>query len=146
MKLCFASSQNCYYYGLINEEIRTRKGTPLFFHTNINILHDGYRADILIKKDKKNRNLNLLKKMISLEPSNIRWRYFYLKEGFNNLSLKEIEEVVNTFLVKNETCDLIYENVDVNNYTFFKLNYFVESIYKIINIWRLRNVQKSWNQ
>ena len=114
----FYNSQNCYYYGLINEEIRTRKGTPLFFHTNINILHDGYRADILIKKDKKNRNLNLLKKMISLEPSNIRWRYFYLKEGFNNLSLKEIEEVVNTFLVKNETCDLIYENVDVNNYTF----------------------------
>ena len=115
----FYNSQNCYYYGLIHEEIRTRKGTPLFFHTNINILHDGYRADILIKKDKKNRNLNLLKKMISLEPSNIRWRYFYLKEGFNNLSLKEIEEVVNTFLVKNETCDLIYENVDVNNYTFF---------------------------
>ena len=52
---------------------------------NITLMHDGYTDEIMSKKDKTNRNMNLIKKMLVKEHDNLRWIFFYLRDGENIL-------------------------------------------------------------
>lgn len=74
------------YYGVIHEEPRLDnnmfgKDLACISFDNIILNHDGYREDIMIEKNKLQRNTNLLVEMIKLEPNYPRWLYFYCRDG-----------------------------------------------------------------
>ncbi|WP_201730184.1 glycosyltransferase [Carnobacterium maltaromaticum] len=70
------------YFGSIHEELRynNSSNTPYMFIT-YPIYHDGYMSEVLDAKQKYLRNYNLLKEMIKVEPNNIRWYYFLVREA-----------------------------------------------------------------
>lgn len=79
----YKKHENLKYHGIIHEELR--------FNNSINIpniiisnkfFHDGYKQDVIKNKNKYNRNVDLLKKMIDIEPQNIRWYYFLARDAF----------------------------------------------------------------
>lgn len=88
--------ENFIYHGIIHEELR--------FNNTINIpniivsnkfFHDGYKKDIIESKQKYKRNVNLLEKMITLEPDNIRWYYFLARDSFDlNYSKESLIQIL----------------------------------------------------
>ncbi len=83
--------------GKVHEEIRKNnlpvKNAPI----NIKLFHDGYKEKIMIEKDKINRNKLLLTEMIEIEPKNIRWKYFMIRDSLRvwsrEKSIKEIDKL-----------------------------------------------------
>lgn len=114
----FYNSNNISYFGAIHEEIRLKYGVPLLLNTDIIMHHDGYKIDVFVKKNKKERNLKILKHMIKKEPENTRWKYFYMKDGFDELDIPEIIEIAKECLLIDEKKGLVYDNININKYTF----------------------------
>lgn len=75
----FNKTSGMYFYGIIHEYLKSSNAT-IKIVTNFKLYHDGYKNEILISKDKINRNINLLHKMIKLDPNNLRWKYFLGRE------------------------------------------------------------------
>lgn len=95
----FLNNNNFYYFGLIHEELRNNQINFLKNKFNLKIIHDGYLEEVLISKNKSTRNIALSKKMINIEPSNLRWHYFLIKDLFyygNNTSIliKEVNKLI----------------------------------------------------
>ncbi|MGC6173921.1 glycosyltransferase, partial [Lacrimispora sp. 38-1] len=92
------------FFGCIHEEPRdlsnllTSEVSNISFN-NIILMHDGYDKDVMEKKNKIQRNITLLKKMLNIEPQHPRWKYFYCRDGKSIISINEYEqyllEVVN---------------------------------------------------
>ncbi len=99
VKRILKKNDGVFYYGCIHEEPRKnieKLGADLIhlFIDNVILEHDGYKMEIVKLKDKANRNTDLLKKMISVEPHNPRWKYFLCRDGRNNINKKEYEYIL----------------------------------------------------
>lgn len=75
----FNKTSGMYFHGIIHEYLTCSNAT-IKVVTNFKLYHDGYKNEILIAKDKINRNINLLHKMINIDPDNLRWKYFLGRE------------------------------------------------------------------
>lgn len=110
---------NLKYYGKIHEELRTKNENDIVIsiQSNIKFFHDGYTLNIIEKKHKIERNTLLLKDMINEEPNNYRWKYLYLRDGFQCLNDQTIEEIVIPSLFKNKQLSFKNNNIVLNSYT-----------------------------
>lgn len=73
------------FYGIIHEEQRVfshDKVVDIFVDTII--YHDGYELEIMKEKDKHERNIKALEKMIIIEPGNPRWFYFLARDAYSS--------------------------------------------------------------
>lgn len=109
----FFNTPNLRFFGKIHEEIRnleTQKTISLY-NVNLIIHHDGYNNEIIRQKNKVNRNISLLREMISLEPNNIRWKLFLIRDGMAVLPTTYIENTLNNIIeiCKNNTQDKLYK-------------------------------------
>ena len=93
---------NCKYYGNVHEEIRSDKKKNLLIKTNVKLIHDGYSKDVISQKDKRTRNVLLLNKCIEEEPDNLRWYYYYSRDGIGVVNDNEIIQFVKSTLDKYE--------------------------------------------
>lgn len=113
----FYNSNNISYYGAIHEEVRLKYGKEVFLNIEIIMYHDGYKTTVLDAKNKKERNLIILNNMLKEEPDNVRWKYFYIKDGFDVLKISEIKEMAKKCLLINKEKELVYDNINKNKYT-----------------------------
>ena len=99
---------NVKFEGLIHEQL-VENGFPIMFapEVGITLQHDGYTPEILSSKNKAQRNINLLKKMIHLDPDNARWYYFLTRDyiSSNSFDEKEITTLLETGLQKPNAAD-----------------------------------------
>lgn len=96
VKRIFKKNDGIFYYGCIHEEPRKnieKSGSDLIhlFLDNVVLEHDGYKREIVKLKDKANRNTDLLKKMVCIEPQNPRWKYFLSRDGRSSINGMEYE-------------------------------------------------------
>lgn len=108
-----------YYYGYVHEEVR-RKDNGIVENTFIDIMihHDGYKSDILISKEKINRNNSLNLKNIHQEPDNLRWKYFYHRDNFEGLEPSYIYNTLLKSLKLKINEPLSQNNLKIEKYTF----------------------------
>nr|BAR87971.1 glycosyltransferase [Enterococcus faecalis] len=88
------------YFGYAHEELRFYND-PIFPYICIDLpfYHDGYDNEIVEEKNKNDRNLRLLKKMLESEPNNLRWVFFCAREMLSlNYASECIKEMVITGL------------------------------------------------
>ncbi|MHB9925668.1 glycosyltransferase family 2 protein [Clostridium botulinum] len=75
--------ENLMYHGIIHEELRFNNSIKIPYVIISNVFfHDGYKKDIIESKQKYKRNVELLKKMLDIEPDNIRWYYFLARDAW----------------------------------------------------------------
>lgn len=83
------------YFGKIHEEpkyIENKRPCDFIAFDNIVLHHDGYMKDIILEKNKQQRNITLLRSIIEEEPDHPRWLYLYCRDGkgfIDNESYKE---------------------------------------------------------
>ncbi len=155
----FKKNSNLKYFGLVHEELRYKnKALTSYISINVKLHHDGYREDIIVSKNKYNRNFKLLKQMLELEPENIRWYYFLVRDGILlNLPIEYIESIIfkglynleddpNNYkiglLVKLLDIKLNYEDEAINEYIEYGKDnapqcidiYYYELFYKYISV------------
>lgn len=118
----FKKNSGLKYYGAVHEELRLdRDGAycfPQLVNTNIKLHHDGYIMEILKDKRKIERNMQLLERMMYLEPENPRWGYFYLRDGNDFLSLETVERYVRKFILYNSEDAISVDNIKIQQYTY----------------------------
>ena len=96
----FKKNPHLKYIGYAHEELRYNNN-PIFPYICIDIPlhHDGYENEIVETKNKNDRNLKLLKKMLKSEPNNLRWVFFCAREMLSlNYSREHIQEMVKSGL------------------------------------------------
>lgn len=103
-KRIFNRSSNIQYFGRIHEEpLHENSKIPEQINIDLTLLHDGYQNNIVIKKNKISRNINLIKKMLNEEPKNPKWNFYFARELFQYTKTFEI----NT----SKYDDMIYNNL-----------------------------------
>lgn len=117
VRRCFYNSKKFYYFGHVHEEVRNINGLLNQLTVDINIRHEGYKSEILKNKEKVKRNINLLKKTIKKEPSEIRWKYFYCRDGSGYLPDEEIEKMIKHCILYYPQNAITKRNVMANQYT-----------------------------
>lgn len=113
----FRKDSGYLYYGNVHEMLRKKESEYRFIPNigvNITLEHDGYKEEIYIKKDKINRNINLLNMNIEEEPYNPLWRCYLVRDGFRNLN--------QDILVEN--CNIAIDLSKNKEEYFYKYNYF----------------------
>ncbi|WP_405315328.1 glycosyltransferase [Faecalibacillus faecis] len=102
MQRLFYKSTKLNYYGRIHEYIACSEKAYMKYSNiclDILILHDGYELEIIRKKDKLQRNLKLLKIMMS-EDDNPRWLYYFTRDGMNILPDNIIIDLIEKYIKK----------------------------------------------
>lgn len=96
VKRIFKNKVGLKFEGAIHEYLVNSQGDYNLqsMSANIELGHDGYHEQTMNEKDKINRNLNLLKKMMKEEPDNPKWYYFLARDGFDVLNPEEIEKYI----------------------------------------------------
>lgn len=136
----FKNSGSFYYYGCVHEELRHSYGSlPDLISINIILNHDGYESDQVIKKNKINRNINLLKKTLEMESTNYRWLFFlmrdmYIFERFD----QELLAIANECLEKIQLEDVSVINYKRQSYIYIGLIFYrfgkVKELNNIVNM------------
>lgn len=121
----FFNTPKLKFFGKIHEELRnteTRIPTEVIY-LNILLHHDGYKREIIDNKKKVDRNILLLKEMISIEPDNIRWKLFLARDGMLTLAESYVEEIlIETIKICSDKCkDKLYKT-----YTEVAYKYLIE--------------------
>lgn len=89
----FKNNKMVNYKGKIHEYPFVKNSDPyVISFENILIEHDGYDDNVINMEEKYKRNTKLLNEMIEEEPQNIRWRYFYCRDGKNYMKEDDYEE------------------------------------------------------
>lgn len=115
----FFINGNYEYVGYVHEELRKKDLSHIaYIYTSIRILHDGYRDDIIFEKNKLHRNLSLNLKNIDFEPCNLRWLYFYVRDGFDLLDKTMMYEKLKNSIVLDSNTPLCKTNLVESIYTF----------------------------
>lgn len=153
----FKKNINLVYYGDVHEELRikNKKGyvMPINISLNIPLMHDGYTNEVMITKDKLNRNLELIKKMLVQEPKNLRWLFFYLRDGENVLDMKKVKKRVEHALLICPEKGFLIDNIVESPYAYPILSVYIskllcresdiEIIYDLIDILEQLNSKNS---
>lgn len=106
------------YIGYVHEELRKKDLTSIeYILTDIVIFHDGYREDIICKKNKLLRNLSLNLKNIEFEPNNLRWVYFYARDAFDLVDKDMMHEKLKTSIALDINAPLCKNNIIDSTYT-----------------------------
>ena len=128
----FKKNANLKYFGNVHEELRVVKKDgyeiPFNLSLDISIMHDGYTHEVLTEKNKLNRNLELLKKMLVKEPENFRWLFFYLRDGLSNLDIEEITERVEQKILINPEKGFLRDNIVDNVYSYPILSVYISKL------------------
>lgn len=87
------------FWGYVHEELRYNKekmgyDVEAASFDNIVLFHDGYEKEIIKFKEKTQRNIQLLLKMVEREPKHPRWTYFLARDGKQSLSNTEYEKLL----------------------------------------------------
>lgn len=109
----FYNSRNYYYYGLVHEELRSYDKIN-YIKTKITINHSGYSPNIMMIKNKLNRNIKLLNKMILIEPNNPRWIYYLARDGIS---------IYDHNFLKSKIIKTIFTNNKISKQTFINSKY-----------------------
>lgn len=109
---------NCRYFGMVHEEIRCNQGNLILIMLNTIIYHDGYNEVVLNHKKKILRNLYLLKQMMNEEKENLRWVYFYIRDGKYIFSDKYIINCIKQNILVNKDKELCASNLKKESYVF----------------------------
>lgn len=153
----FKKNVNLVYYGDVHEELRikNKKGyvMPVNISLNIPLMHDGYTNEVMLIKDKLNRNLELIKKMLVQEPKNLRWLFFYLRDGENVLDMEEIKKRVEHALLIYPEKGFFMDNIVEDQYVYPILSVYIskllcrgsdiETIYDLIDVLEQLNGKNS---
>lgn len=118
----FLNNTDINYFGLVHEEPRINNTKPYYISVNIAFIHDGYMHEIVKNKRKTDRNLSLLSKMMLLEPNNLRWKYFYYRDGIEVIDLLNAEVGIKSSLILNEQYDFSKSNIREDEFTFALLD------------------------
>lgn len=102
MHRIFKKNSKFSWHGNIHEEIRNENKFVVSKPVCINIRHDGYIKEILIKKNKIERNISLLEKMIKIEPFNLRWQFFLVRDSFMKLEKLQSKKIIQELIDKYE--------------------------------------------
>ena len=136
---------NCKYYGNVHEEIRSNKGKAILIKTNIILFHDGYSKEVISKKDKKKRNVLLLNKCIENEPNNLRWYYYYSRDGIGFINNIENLKFVESILDKYED-EFKLESLEYNTEYYFKLiMVYMDLLIKVGKANKINQIIKKYN-
>lgn len=108
VKRILKKNEGVKFYGYVHEEPRLNNNIQdddLLFISfdNIVLNHDGYMEDVMVKKNKLDRNLKLLKKMLDLEPNNPRWLYFYCRDGKKIIDETLYENILKKVIVNSKS-------------------------------------------
>lgn len=110
---------NLYYYGCVHEELRSFEKEKIHYILfNLEIEHDGYIHEVLKTKNKKERNVMLLKKMLDIEPDNFRWVLFYTRDGCGVVDHAILEKMLINCLLKDKNKKITLENIVIKKLTF----------------------------
>ncbi len=118
----FRKDSRIRFYGKVHEEPRKYKNgirEELYpISLDLPLKHDGYTETVMESKDKLNKYLSLDKYMIKEEPENLRWIYFYLRDGNDVLSYEEYKKYITNFLLINPNEDIEISNLKDHEYTY----------------------------
>lgn len=118
----FKKNGDLSFFGTVHEEIRiNNKGTyrlPFNISVDIPLMHDGYTAEVMKKKNKIERNISLIKQMMKEEPYNLRWVFFYLRDGEEVLSIKDIENIAQKAILIDPEIGFCEDNIVKDTYTY----------------------------
>ena len=118
----FKNNNRFKYFGRVHEELRVyeqeRFSLPLKTGLNIILRHDGYKKDIIEKKEKYKRNIRLDLINVEEEPDNPRWVYFLLREAKTTLSLQEYKNYITKHILKNQNAGIVIDNINDGEYTY----------------------------
>lgn len=110
---------NMQYYGAVHEEmIKNDKSNPIILQLNILIKHYGYSIDVIKSKDKLNRNIELIKKMMIEDCDNKKWKYYYVRDGLTILNDEILRKVILDSVLVKPNDELKVENIIIDKYTF----------------------------
>ena len=102
----FNTEFNFEWFGYVHEELRHNSVPAITRDLNIKISHYGYSQEVIIEKNKIERNTQLLEKNINMEPQNLRWRYFKIRDSLELWSVEqtktEILNNINDFKINEE--------------------------------------------
>lgn len=106
--------------------MRNNKGLDLIFNVESEIIffYDGYKE--IFRKEKCERNIRLLVKMLEKELDNVRWVYLYCRDlFFINVNI-DFEKILFLFLIKNMDESILYENILFINYIYLILFFIIK--------------------
>jgi len=113
----FWRASGFFWFGRVHEELRLNNNQIKNISLDIRIRHDGYEESIFNSKNKQERNIKLLEEMKKIEPNNLRWDFFLVRDsiGFidRNKSIFEIKKLREK--LKN------HKYYDNENYTLLKI-------------------------
>lgn len=94
----FSLKKGILFSGKVHEEpILLNGDIPINIPANIIVEHDGYNPQIIDIKKKNERNKELTKEMMEIDPLNPKWFYFYARELYNS---KDDIHIVKDSLIK----------------------------------------------
>jgi len=93
----FKNDGSMRYFGYVHEEPRGRRcmeHVTRISISGINLWHDGYLEKVVKEKNKVSRNVELDLQMLQQEPQNVRWWFFYARDGREVLGVNAREKAL----------------------------------------------------
>ncbi len=106
----FFRKGNIKWYGKIHEEIRCYEKALISKVIPIYLKHDGYMPEIIKEKNKTERNIKLLEEMVKIEPDNLRWQYFLVRDSLGYWSNEKSINYLNDLIGKIEKFNMSKED------------------------------------
>lgn len=126
----FLNNTHINYFGLVHEEPRIFDFLPYYISIDVKFFHDGYMDEIVKNKRKTERNLYLLKRMMLLESNNLRWKFFYYRDGINNIDLLDAEVEIKSAILLNEVNGFLPDNIIDDEFTFALLDILANNLFR----------------
>lgn len=142
----FMNNRNMYYYGFVHELVKNDYFEIIYIKSELVLYHDGYQKKIFNEKKKSDRNTRLIKKMLEIEPDSVRWNYFYLRDGYNEIDNEEKSILIKKILLKDSTGPMDETNIVFNGYTFNLLTLFCKVLIDQKNYEELNVVTELMNK
>lgn len=119
----FFNNGSLFYFGHVHEELRYKsKKEVISIAVNILVYHDGYMNDVVCAKKKIERNNAMNKKNIEIEPENMRWKYFSIRDNFFKYDAYHIISEIFNILKIDKDKDFPCDNMNFGKYTFAMLD------------------------
>ncbi|CNK82712.1 lipopolysaccharide core biosynthesis glycosyl transferase [Yersinia mollaretii] len=126
----FLNHTDINYFGLVHEEPRIDGLLPYYISIDIKFFHDGYMDEVVKSKGKTERNLSLLRRMILLEPSNLRWKFFYYRDGIDNMNLLDAEVGIKSAVLLNQKDGFVLSNIIIDEFSFALLDVLANNLFR----------------
>ncbi|AYD45678.1 glycosyltransferase family 2 protein [Yersinia rochesterensis] len=126
----FLNNTDINYFGLVHEEPRIYDFLPYYISIDVKFFHDGYMDEIVKSKRKTERNLYLLNRMMLLESNNLRWKFFYYRDGIDNIDLLDAEVEIKSAISLNKENDFSADNVIDDEFTFALLDILANNLFR----------------